>query len=89
MSNFGKCSWDIENNNIKGFYESGLLKLNCDKARSLLDWHAVLEFDQTIKFTAEWYKEYYSGANMLNFTNRQIEEFVENAKLQNINWIDE
>ena len=34
-------------------------------------------------------KEYYSGANMLNFTNRQIEEFVENAKLQNINWIDE
>ncbi len=90
MSEFWKdVVWDIENNNIKGFYESGLLKLNCDKARSLLNWHAVLEFDQTMKFTAEWYKEYYSGTNMLNFTNCQIEEYVENAKLQNLNWIDE
>ena len=50
--------WDIEND-TQNFYESGLLKLNCDKARSMLDWHAVLGFDQTINFTAEWYKEYY------------------------------
>ena len=80
--------WDIEND-TQNFYESGLLKLNCDKARSMLDWHAVLGFDQTMKFTAEWYKEYYNNSNMYEYTKQQIKDYISYAKSQNIKWIDE
>ena len=34
------------------FYESGLLKLNCDKALHFLNWHAVLDFEETVGLTA-------------------------------------
>ena len=80
--------WDTEND-TQNFYESGLLKLNCDKARSMLDWHAVLGFDQTMKFTAEWYKEYYNNSNMYEYTKQQIKDYISFAKSQNIKWIDE
>ena len=69
-----------------GFTVSGFC---CDKARSMLDWHAVLGFDQTMKFTAEWYKEYYNNSNMYEYTKQQIKDYTPNAKSQNIKWIDE
>ena len=53
-------SWTAEidtNSNIK---ESGLLKLNCDKALADLDWQPVLCFQETVEKTALWYKQYYS-----------------------------
>ena len=89
MSNHWKnVVWDIEED-TSGFYESGLLKLNCDKARSLLGWHAFLDFDTTIKFTAEWYKEFYKGSEMLKVTHKQIEEFITSAGSQNISWAND
>lgn len=36
-----------------------LLKLNCDKAHSLLKWQGVLNIDLTIKMAIEWYKTFY------------------------------
>ena len=41
------------------YHEAGLLKLNCDKALHLLNWKSTLNFNQTAKWTAEWYKNYY------------------------------
>ena len=37
-------------------YESGLLKLNCDKALYHLHWQAVLPFQEAVRMTAEWYR---------------------------------
>ena len=49
------------------FNEAGLLKLNCDKALAYLSWQATLEFDETIKFTSEWYYNFYhSTINILD-----------------------
>ena len=69
-------------------HEAGLLKLNCDKALFDLDWKPALDFNDTVRFTAEWYKEYYSNEskNMLNFTNEQIEVYTEIAKEKKISW---
>lgn len=39
--------------------ESTFLKLNSDKASSLLNWRCNLSFDQTLKMTANWYKQFY------------------------------
>ncbi|MDR1946392.1 MAG: CDP-glucose 4,6-dehydratase [Desulfovibrio sp.] len=39
--------------------ESTLLKLCCDKALARLDWKATLSFAETVRFTAEWYRDFY------------------------------
>ena len=73
---------------IKGPYESGLLKLNCDKALHLLTWHAVMDFDQTVAFTTEWYKNYYEDpSSMAAFTLRQIEEYRQIASSKGMLWL--
>ena len=67
--------------------ESGLLKLNCDKALHLLDWTAVLEFDDTVKMTAEWYQNYLKSKNKIyKFTKDQIIKYTNYAKVKNLFW---
>jgi CDP-glucose 4,6-dehydratase len=69
-------------------HEAALLKLNCDKAFSDLKWEPTLQFKDTIRMTVEWYKNYYQveGVSMYEFTNKQIKEYVEIAKLHGISW---
>ena len=69
-------------------HESGLLKLNCDKALSDLKWLPTLQFNETIKMTIEWYKYYYQNKNssMYEFTINQIEEYANLAKSRSLIW---
>ncbi|PIR00687.1 MAG: CDP-glucose 4,6-dehydratase [Nitrospinae bacterium CG11_big_fil_rev_8_21_14_0_20_45_15] len=71
-----------------GKKEAGLLKLNCDKALSLLDWSATLNFKETMSFTGEWYQAYYSkGAEAASaLTVKQIKEFSARAKRDGSPW---
>ena len=73
------------------FYESGLLKLNCDKALIDLEWQPTLNFDETVRFTIEWYRNYYKNQlkSVYDFTLRQIQEYMDKAKLRDINWARE
>ena len=66
------------------FHEAGLLKLNCDKALSQLKWQATLQYQQTIRFTSEWYFSFYKkGAGIIyDETVMQIEEY-ENIAINN------
>jgi len=68
--------------------EAGLLKLNCDKARHLLNWCPTMNFSETVEFTANWYQQYYSDSskNMYKVTVSQIEEYMKLAKNRNIAW---
>ena len=71
-----KVNWEIPKKNQDTFYESGLLKLNCDKALHLLDWHAVLDFENTVRLTTEWYKSFYENEkNISETTNQQIRKY--------------
>ena len=69
------------------FHEAGLLKLNCDKSLAYLKWQASLKYQDTIRFTSEWYFNFYKNKhiNNLDFTMSQIKEyeeiFQENSKL--------
>ena len=60
-------------------HEAGLLKLNCDKAQHTLGWQATLNFKETAKWTAEWYRTYYDrGAKAaLGITNNQIKKYMD------------
>ncbi len=68
--------------------EAGLLKLDCDKALSHLNWRPALEFEETVRMTVEWYKLYYenSKSNMYDFSISQINEFTSLAESRGIMW---
>ena len=47
--------------NLPLMKECTLLKLCCDKALAHLGWKATLTFEETIRYTAEWYHRFYKG----------------------------
>jgi len=75
--------WGFENTNEAyniidniPFYEAGLLKLNCDKALSLLNWESNLVYDETVHFVGDWYYSFYRNeTDMYAFTLKQIEDY--------------
>ncbi len=58
-------------------HESGLLHLNCDKARRLLHWRPQWDFDRTIEETVSWYKQVESGESPVTLTKKQIMNYME------------
>ncbi len=79
--------WRDVSNNASGPYESGLLKLNCDKALAMLQWTAVMGFEETVQFTAEWYKSYYNNpSQIINATLSQISKYHDFAKRKGLEW---
>jgi CDP-glucose 4,6-dehydratase len=59
-------------------HESGLLHLNCDKARRLLHWRPKWNFDRTLEETVSWYKQVESGESAVALTKQQIKKYMEN-----------
>ncbi|WP_345993691.1 CDP-glucose 4,6-dehydratase [Sulfurimonas sp. HSL-1716] len=71
------------------FHEAGLLKLNCDKALFYLKWQANLEYKDTIRFTSEWYYDFYKTKNnIFTKTVEQIEEYESMAKTKGLAWTE-
>ena len=68
--------------------EAGLLKLNCDKSLKLLNWRATLSFEEMIKFTAEWYKSFYTSneSKMIEISIKQINDYTYHANKKGIFW---
>jgi CDP-glucose 4,6-dehydratase len=71
-----KVKWNIKTEENSKFAEAGLLKLNCDKAYALLGWRPTLKFEDTVAFTVDWYKTFYSNpTGSMNKSMEQIEMF--------------
>jgi CDP-glucose 4,6-dehydratase len=69
------------------FHEAGLLKLNCDKALFYLKWQSTMVYKDTIKFTSEWYFNFYRGEkDILDLTLQQIENYEKLAKERELKW---
>jgi CDP-glucose 4,6-dehydratase len=61
-----------------GFRESRFLHLDSTKARRMLAWCPPLDFNDTVRLTAEWYHEYYTQpTSALQVTFAQIEYYRE------------
>lgn len=60
------------------FHEAGLLKLTCDKALSYLQWTPVLDFDETMQITGEWFARFYTDgeAGIREFTAGQLDRYT-------------
>lgn len=57
------------------FTEHNLLQLSSKKAKKILNWQSVLNFTETIKLTAEWYKALRNKQNINKLTINQIKYF--------------
>ena len=87
---WNQIKWNDVSNNEGHVHEAGLLKLNCDKVLSDLGWRSALQFEETVKMTVEWYKEYYqNNKSMHGFAIDQIEAYTDLAKLRNISWAND
>ena len=81
--------WETAKETKDAVHEAGLLKLNCDKALSELDWLPTLELEETIRMTVEWYKRFYEdqSISMQDYSLNQIDEYMALADKRKAKWI--
>ena len=85
VSEWGKGSVETIGNNGQP-HEAGLLKLDCSKAKSKLNWSSVWGIDDTVKETVKWYSSFYENQEMVAITQRQIMSYQKAAIKKNIPW---
>ena len=68
--------WKIKHGNLKKYKESGLLKLNSQKAKRELKWNTVLNLEETMKMTALWYRNYYKKNLISEKQNRNFKKIL-------------
>jgi CDP-glucose 4,6-dehydratase len=62
------------------FKESNSLLLNSKMINRKLGWETIYTFDETIKETVSWYKQFYKNSRMIrNFSIDQISKYVKKA----------
>lgn len=83
--------WENRDHNRAIFHEASLLKLNCDKALFYLNWIPTLDFEDTVHMTVEWYKKFYQDQtkSMSEFSNNQIDRYMDIAITKKAQWITE
>ena len=57
------------------FFLEKYLFLNINKAKKKLGWKPKLKVEKLIKYTLEWYQNYYSKKDILEFSLKQIKNF--------------
>jgi CDP-glucose 4,6-dehydratase len=69
-----KANWEKDFD--KHPYEATTLVLNSSKARTQLGWSDKLSFEESVEWTARWYKNVHEGADPLDETFINIREFI-------------
>ncbi|UCE12532.1 MAG: CDP-glucose 4,6-dehydratase [Candidatus Heimdallarchaeota archaeon] len=84
---WGEGSWTTPQDVHAQPHEANYLKLDCSKAYRLLKWQAIYDIHETIVNTINWYKSYYyDSVDMFDLCLKQITNYVETAKKENLLW---
>jgi CDP-glucose 4,6-dehydratase len=79
VSNIAGSIWGVEKNWEQDLsehpHEATLLTLNSNKARTKLGWRDKLDFEESVRWTLEWYKNVHGGKNPLEETLKNIRDF--------------
>ena len=70
--------WDAEgwdSPDLAQPHEANILKLDCSKARILLDWAPRLTLERALRLVADWHKAVADGDDARALSIRQIQEF--------------
>lgn len=57
-------------------HETGLLKLDCSKMRSIFGWRPVWDVKTAVEKTVEWEKARHLGGNINEIIEKQIDEYM-------------
>jgi CDP-glucose 4,6-dehydratase len=63
-------------------HESSVLRLDASKARALLGWKPRLNIEAALEWTLAWYRAWNQGADMAEFTRKQISEYESSGSPQ-------
>ena len=88
IKSWGSGSFNYDNTNEKPF-ESSSLRLDISKAINSLKWKPVLNFDETVEFTVEGYKDEIESGNLFDKRAKQITSYMNIAKNKKIDWLFE
>jgi CDP-glucose 4,6-dehydratase len=80
---WSKVEYEIREN-PDTLYEAGSLKLDCSKARSLLEWKPVWDIEKTIEKTTKWYMEFYEKGKVISLDD--LGEYINNTKEKGLKW---
>ena len=69
----GKASWDLDKNSNP--HEAGFLKLDCSKAKSLLNWQSHWNLEETLTRIINWHQAWLTGADMQEITKNEIADY--------------
>ncbi len=73
ISYLNKGNYTIQEDTKK--HEANILKLDSSKAKLKLNWKACLNIDKTLKWTFDWYTNFYAKEDMIKLTKEQINLF--------------
>lgn len=79
-----KCTWTVNSDGIGNKKEATLLALDCTKAEKDLAWREVLDFAETVKWTADWYRQWNETGELL--THSQISAYSQLAQKRELLW---
>lgn len=86
---FKESSWKVKKDNLSSI-ESKILRLNISKSLKTLKWKPTWDQLKAVRHAAEWYVYYFKKQRsfnaMLNFTKKQIEMYVNDAKENKALW---
>ena len=82
------CKGDVmyEHDNSEKLHEANMLKLDISKSIWNLNWKPVLNIEELIKYTVDGYKAEQEEIKLYDERVKQINEYVELAKLKNVEW---
>ena len=67
-------SW--EDTSVDGPHEANILRLDCSKIRSVFGWQPRWRVEKAIEKTVEWTRDYFSGRDVAECMEKQINEFL-------------
>jgi CDP-glucose 4,6-dehydratase len=80
MKSWGdKAHWQQDNVNYP--HEASYLKLDCNKAKNILQWRPTWSLDLALDETVKWYKAYFNNEDMNKFTLNQIKKYTSDEPL--------
>jgi len=81
-----KIDYEIDNTPDRP-HEAGLLKLDCSKARTKLQWMPVWTGKDTLEKTVLWYKAFYESNKILS--DEHLNQYIKDAQGKLIAWTEE
>lgn len=75
IKEWGDGSYEIDNQ--VWAHESLSLKLDCSMAKNLLNWRPRWTVNQAVNETVSWYKAYYTGQDMHEYSLAQIKKYCD------------